>query len=47
MHDEQQRGTWSDSEAERLLRAILKYSKQYVFEKGTTLKNLLNKGKDF
>ena len=34
MHDEQERGTWSDSEAERLLRAVLKYSKQYIHDKG-------------
>merc|ERR1719273_2223416 len=33
MHDEQERGTWSDSEAERLLRAILKYAKQFLFDK--------------
>ena len=37
MHDEQQRGNWQDSEAERLLRAILKYAKQFLFDKGTYL----------
>ena len=39
MHDEQERGTWSDSEAERLLRAVLKYSKQYIHDKGKWLLN--------
>ena len=39
MHDEQERGTWSDSEAERLLRAVLKYSKQYIHDKGKCLLN--------
>jgi hypothetical protein len=39
MHDEQERGTWSDSEAERLLRAVLKYSKQYIYDKGKWLLN--------
>ena len=29
-----QRGTWSDSETERLLRAILKYAKSYIYDKG-------------
>ena len=28
LHEEQRRGTWADSEAERLLRAVLKYAKQ-------------------
>ena len=28
LHDEQKRGTWSDSEPERLLRAVLKYARQ-------------------
>jgi len=28
LYDEQKRGTWSDSEAERLLRAVLKFAKQ-------------------
>ena len=37
MHDEQQRGNWQDSEAERLLRAILKYAKQFLFDKGMYL----------
>ena len=31
--DEQRQGTWSDSEAERLLRAILKYAKQALYNK--------------
>ena len=26
--DEQKRGTWSDSQAERLLRAVLKFARQ-------------------
>lgn len=33
MMDEQRRGKWSDSEAERLLRAILKYAKNAVYTK--------------
>merc|ERR1719461_711021 len=33
MMDEQQRGSWSDSETERLLRAILKYAKSYIYDK--------------
>ena len=28
LHDEQKRGTWSDSEPERLLRAVLKFARQ-------------------
>ena len=28
LHEEQRRGTWADSEAERLIRAVLKYTKQ-------------------
>ncbi len=31
MMDEQRQGNWKDSEAERLLRAALKYSKSYFF----------------
>ncbi len=28
LHEDQRKGTWADSEVERLLRAILKYSRQ-------------------
>ena len=28
LHEDQRKGTWADSEVERLLRAILKYCKQ-------------------
>jgi hypothetical protein len=29
LHEDQRKGTWADSEVERLLRAILKYCRQH------------------
>ena len=41
LHEDQRKGTWADSEVERLLRAILKYCKQQGSYSGHEVKSLL------